>query len=255
MNLTDALAAEMPQANIRIVLVRPTHPGNIGAAARAMKNMCLTQLYVVAPERFPHPEAMARAADAAELLSRAVICATLEEAIGDCQLVVGTSSRARRIDWPALSPPECARQLTSAAEQGAVALLFGQERTGLTNKELDRCQYMVSIPVNPDSPSLNLAAAVQILAYEIYLARLEGRSVPADASDNTTVVATQEDLQRLYEHLETVLVEIGFLDPQNPRRLMRRLVRLFNRAGLDQNELNILRGMLTAVQTRRRDQA
>jgi tRNA C32,U32 (ribose-2'-O)-methylase TrmJ len=114
---------------------------------------------------------------------------------------------------------------------------------------------MVSIPVNPDSPSLNLAAAVQILAYEIYLAGREGLSVPADASDNTTVAATQEDLQRLYEHLETVLVEIGFLDPQNPRRLMRRLVRLFNRAGLDQNELNILRGMLTAVQTRRRDQA
>jgi TrmH family RNA methyltransferase len=255
MNPTTTLAAAMSRVNIRIVLVRPTHPGNIGAAARAMKNMCLTQLYVVAPERFPHPEAVARAADAADLVSQAVICSTLEEAIGDCQLVVGTSARARRIDWPALSPPECARQLTSAAERGAVALLFGQERTGLTNAELDRCQYMVSIPVNPDSPSLNLAAAVQILAYEIYLAGFESRSVPVGVTDNTTVAATQEDLQRLYEHLETVLVEIGFLDLQNPRRLMRRLVRLFNRAGLDQNELNILRGMLTAVQTRRRDQA
>ncbi len=233
--------------NIRIVLVRPTHPGNIGATARAMKTMALRTLYLVAPERFPGPEAAALAAGAEDVLGAARICRTLDEAIGDCVRVIGSSARERRIEWPCLSPAQCARQLLSDAAAAPVALLFGQERTGLTNEELDRCQYVVSIAANPDYSSLNLANAVQVLAYEIYGAYLKARDqAPGEAARAPGVTAA--DLDRLYEHLQTVLVEIGFLDPANPRLLMRRLMRLFNRAQLDANEYNILRGVLTAVQ-------
>lgn len=234
--------------SIRIVLARPTHPGNIGAAARAMKNMGLGQLALVAPERYPDPEATALAADAGDVLARAHVHATLEEAIGDCTLVIGTSARNRRIDWPALDPRACARRLVEAAAAGPVALLFGQERTGLTNDELDRCQYLVTIPTSTAYPSINLAGAVQILAYEIFTAG----GVGAQSSEaREQPLATAEEMQRLYEHLEQVLIETGFLDPANPRLLMRRLARLFGRAGLDRNELNIVRGILTSVQQHR----
>jgi TrmH family RNA methyltransferase len=233
--------------NIRIVLVRPTHPGNIGAAARAMKTMALRTLYLVAPERFPSAEAAALAAGAEDVLEAARVCATLEEAIADCVLVIGSSARERRIEWPWLSPAQCARQLLGAGACAPVALLFGQERTGLTNEELDRCQYVVSITANPDYCSLNLAHAVQVLAYEIYGAslRIQQGSLAAAAPAPEVTAA---DLDRLYQHLQTVLIEIGFLDPGNPRLLMRRLRRLFHRARLDSNEYNILRGILSAVQ-------
>jgi TrmH family RNA methyltransferase len=239
-------------ANIRIVLVRPTHPGNIGATARAMKTMCLSTLYLVAPERFPGPEATALAAGAEDVLDAARVCVTLDEAIGDCVRVIGSSARERRIEWPCLPPDQCARQLLTDAEQGPVALLFGQERTGLTNDELDRCHYVVSIAANPDYSSLNIANAVQVLAYEIYGTHLanQGRA-PGEAPAILESGVTAADLDRLYRHLETVLVEIGFLDPDNPRLLMRRLTRLFNRAQLDTNEYNILRGVLTAMQQAR----
>ncbi len=231
--------------SIRIVLSRPTHPGNIGACARAMKNMGLHALVLVAPEKFPHPEAEALAADATDVLRGARVCATLEEAVHDCQLVIGSSARNRRIDWPALDPVECAQRLLTQAPQGPAALVFGQERTGLTNDELDRCQYVVTIPTGPDYSSLNLAAAVQILTYEIFRANPDRADVSAE---NGAPLATAGELQRLYEHLEQVLIEISFLDPAKPRLLMRRLLRLFGRARLDRNELNILRGILTAVQ-------
>jgi TrmH family RNA methyltransferase len=239
----------MVPANIRIVLVRPTHPGNVGATARAMKNMSLRSLYLVEPERFPSPEAMDRAAGADDVLDSAVICASLDEALKDCHLVIGTSARPRRIEWPTLDPAAGAGRLVEGAQQGPVALLFGQERTGLLNSELDRCHFVVTIPADLAYSSLNLASAVQILAYEIYRAVLAGR--PGEAVEaREGRLASSEDMQRFYQHLAEVLQQIGFLDPDNPRYLMRRLMRLFNRAGMDDNEMNILRGILTAIQQR-----
>jgi TrmH family RNA methyltransferase len=232
--------------NIRIVLLRPTHPGNIGGAARAMKNMGLASLTLVAPEQFPHPEATARAAGAADVLERARVCETLDDALQGCHLVIGASARERRIEWPPLAPPEGAAMLRAGARRGPVALLFGQERTGLMNEELDRCRFVVTVPTDPRYPSLNLACAVQILVYEIYGAGSRVPDLPHDGHGEPA--ATVEETRLFYHHLEQVLTEINFLDPANPRLLMRRLVRLFNRAELDRNELNILRGILTAVQ-------
>lgn len=235
-------------SNIRIVLVRPTHPGNVGATARAMKNMSLRHLYLVAPEDFPSADATDRAVGADDVLENAVICASLDAALKDCHLVIGTSARQRRIEWPSLAPESCAQRLVEGAQLGPVALLFGQERTGLLNAELDRCHFVVTIPADGNYSSLNLACAVQILAYEIHRAGLSGPSAnPADAGEGGGA-ASDADMQRFYRHLEEVLQQIGFLDPANPRRLMRRLMRLFNRAALDHNEMNILRGILTAVQ-------
>ncbi len=239
----------MVPANIRIVLVRPTHPGNVGATARAMKNMAMRSLYLVEPERFPSPEATDRAAGADDVLDSAVICASLDEALKDCHLVIGTSARPRRIEWPTLDPAAGGGRRGAGAQQGPVALLFGQERTGLLNSELDRCHFVVTIPADQAYSSLNLASAVQILAYEIYRAVLAGR--PGEAMEaREGRLASSEDMQRFYQHLAEVLQQIGFLDPDNPRYLMRRLMRLFNRAGMDDNEMNILRGILTAIQQR-----
>lgn len=241
----------MVPADIRIVLVRPTHPGNVGATARAMKNMSLRSLYLIAPDNFPSPQATDRAVGADDVLQGAVICPTLDEALKDCHLVIGTSARPRYIEWPGLEPEACARRLVDGAQHGPVALLFGQERTGLLNTELDRCHFLVTIPSDKEFPSLNLACAVQILAYEIYRAILADTTAsPTEAREEGKPVG-HEDMQRFYVHLESVLRQIGFLVPENPRYLMRRLMRLFNRAGLDHNELNILRGILTSVQQNR----
>src|SRR5688500_6130480 len=209
--------------SIRIVLSRPTHPGNIGAVARAMKNMGLSDLALVAPLKYPHPEATALAVDAFDILELARIYATLEEAVSDCGLIIGSSARTRRIGWPALSTDDCARRLVTAAMQAPAALVFGQERTGLTNEELDLCQYVVTIPTSSEYPSLNLAGAVLVLAYEIFKAG----TVKSEDGRREQPQATAEELQLFYEHLERVLVRIEFLDPANPRLLMRRLIRLY----------------------------
>lgn len=239
----------MSLQNIRIVLVNPSHPGNIGAAARAMKTMCLEALYVVSPTDYLSPEAQARAAGAGEVLMRATRCESLGQALTDCRLVIGTSSRTRSIPWPALEPRDCATRLVTQAQLGAVALVFGREKIGLTNTELDLCQYVVSIPANADYGSLNLACAVQVMSYEILRASRAHEDNDVIAWHEANVpLARSEDVERFYRHLEGVLIEIGFLDPANPRKLMRRLYRLFNRVGLDENEVNILRGILTAVQ-------
>jgi tRNA (cytidine32/uridine32-2'-O)-methyltransferase len=238
----------MPIGSVRIVLSRPTHPGNIGSVARAMKNMGLSELVLVAPLKYPHPDATALAADAVDVLEQARVCATLEDAVSDCELIIGTSARSRRIGWPALDTDECARRLVSAASQAPAALVFGQERTGLTNEELDLCQYVVTIPTSAEYPSLNLAGAVLILAYEIFRARSRA---PGDDHKREQPLATAEELQLFYEHLERVLVRIEFLDPANPRLLMRRLIRLYGRTQLDRNELNILRGILTSIEQNR----
>jgi len=243
--------------NVRVVLVNTSHPGNIGGAARAMKNMGLSELVLVDPERFPDPDAVSRASGADDVLANARIVATLEEAIADCSLVLGTSARDRRIPWPVLDPRESADKVLDQLEQVAdaqIALVFGREDSGLTTDELQRCQYHVHIPSMPDFSSLNLAAAVQVLAYELRMQGLQREGAPTKMHKvETTAVfneipATAGELEQFYQHLEQVLVEIGFHDPQKPRQLMPRLRRLYGRVHLNRMEMNILRGILTETQ-------
>ncbi len=229
---------------VRIVLVRTTHPGNIGAAARAMKTMGLTELVLVAPRDFPHEEATARASGADDVLTAARVCPTLEDALVGCRLVMGTSARLRSVTWPQLEPRAAAAALLESAREGPVALLFGTEKSGLSNEELDRCQVLVNIPANPAYSSLNLGMAVQLLAYELRLAWLGDTRT---AVEREVPLARADDLERFYTHLEQVLIHTGFLDPAYPRQLMRRLRRLYARARPDEQELNILRGILSAV--------
>lgn len=235
--------------NIRVVLVGTSHPGNIGGAARAMKNMGLSRLVLVAPEDFPSGEAVARASGATDVLDAAQVVDTLEEALVGCTLVVGTSARDRRIPWPLLDPRECAvASCEQAAAGGEVALVFGREYAGLTNEELQRCQYHVHIPSNPEFSSLNLAAAVQVLAYEVRMAWLASEGQPlaqVSVADEGDEPVTADELESFYRHLEQALVEIGFLDPLRPRHLMSRLRRLYGRSSVSKLEMNILRGILT----------
>jgi TrmH family RNA methyltransferase len=231
-------------SRIRIVLVGTTHPGNIGAVARAMHNMALARLYLVRPKFFPHEEASARAAGADALLENAVVCPSLAQAVGDCTLVIGASARERSIELPPLAPPACAEQALAHAAQGEVALVFGPEHSGLSNADLDLCQRRVVIPSNPAFPSLNLAAAVQVLTYELYRRAAE----PPAAPEPLSPPATHAQVERLFEHLEQVLERIRFLRLSNPQRGMRRLRALVNRAAPDQNEVQILRGILSAAE-------
>ncbi|MBO3274936.1 tRNA (cytosine(32)/uridine(32)-2'-O)-methyltransferase TrmJ [Pseudomonas schmalbachii] len=240
---------------IRVVLVNTSHPGNIGGTARAMKNMGLSRLVLVEPEDFPSSEAVARASGATDILDSAVVVQTLEEALTGCSLVLGTSARDRRIPWPLLDPRECATTSLQHVEQGGeVALVFGREYAGLTNEELQRCQFHVHIPSNPDFSSLNLATAVQVLAYEVRMAWLaaEGRPTKVEKLETTAMLnsmpVTADELERFYAHLEQTLVDIGFLDPEKPRHLMSRLRRLYGRSGVSKLEMNILRGILTETQ-------
>src|SRR6185503_19065771 len=209
------------------------------------KTMCLTELTLVNPAEFPHPDASARASGAVDVLEQARVVATLDEAISGCALIAGTSARQRGLGPPVLSPRECMERLHAVDAAGQeTALLFGRERTGLTNEELARCHILVNIPSNPEYSSLNIAAAVQVLGYESMLAR---GAVPA-AGDSEEAPATAEEMEKLYEHIESAALETGFLDPENPKHLMRRIRRLFNRARPVQNEVHILRGLLSALQ-------
>ena len=234
--------------NIRVVLVNTSHPGNIGGAARAMKNMGLTRLVLVDPNVFPSPEADARASGADDILRGAQVVPTLEEALVGCGLVLGTSARDRSLPWPMLDPRGCGGKSIESAAQGLeVALVFGREHAGLTNDELQRCHFHVHIPSNPDFSSLNLAAAVQVLAYEVRMAWLAAE--PAEkAAQAAPDLATMDEMERFYGHLESALVDIGFLDPQKPKHLMARLRRLFGRSAVDRSEMSILRGILTETQ-------
>lgn len=234
--------------NIRIVLANTTHPGNIGGVARAMKNMGLTRLYLVAPEKFPDEQAVWRAAAAGDLLDSAVITATVEEAIGDCQFVVGTSARERRIPWPLLDPRQCAARIDAVCGREQVAIMFGREDRGLTNEELQLCNLHLHIPTSDAYSSLNLAMAVQIVCYELRMLLVQDQ-LPATADEQwDTPFCTLENLERFYLHLEQTLTAIEFLDPAAPRQLMARLRRLYGRVRLDEMELNILRGILTETQ-------
>jgi TrmH family RNA methyltransferase len=237
--------------NIRIVLSNTSHPGNIGAAARAMKTMELSRLYLVNPKKYPDAEATARASGADDLLAQATLCDDIDAAIAGCQLVIGASARSRRIPCPVIDPASCAQQAVAESAQGEVAILFGCERSGLSNAEIDRCQSLVQIPSNPVYGSLNLASAVQIIGYEILVAQRQTARSSVETALPEHVPAAAEELQRYFEHLESVLVKLEFLDPDNPRKLMRRLRRLYNRARPDENEINILRGVLSATERER----
>jgi len=235
--------------NIRIVMVNTSHPGNIGATARAMKNMGLQSLYLVEPKVFPSAEATSRASGADDLLAQAVVCDSLDEALAGCTLVVGASARLRSISWPQLDPRQCAAKVVEECVDAPVAVVFGREHSGLTNAELSRCHYLVNIPTNPEYPSLNIAAAIQVIAYEVRMTQEVGGEVVAAKSKSDEVeLATMEEVEQFYQHLEEVMVASGFLDPAKPKFLMHRLRRVYNRARLEKQELNILRGILTAVQ-------
>lgn len=231
-------------SQFKIVLVETTNPGNIGAAARAMKNMRIGNLCLVAPRVFPSADATARAAGANDILRSVEICETLEQAIADCRIVLGASARDRTISWPELTPRECAEKFVAPEFDSArIAIVFGRESSGLKNHELDLCHYLLRIPCNPDFSSLNVAAAVQVVCYELFMASgyTEDRQIGDRGSDP---LATNEQMEAFYRHLYQTLEDIGFLHPDKSRSIMRRLRRIFNRTHLDIKELDILRGIL-----------
>ncbi|MEA1050259.1 TrmJ/YjtD family RNA methyltransferase [Lamprobacter modestohalophilus] len=313
--LSEARPSKMQLSRVRFVLVEPSLSANIGAVARAMKTMGLTQLMLVRPQQAIDAEALARAAGADDLLARAQVCDSLTEALSGCRLVIGSSARARSLAWPEVDPAGCAAQLLQESVQGEVALLLGRERSGLTNDELSHCHFLTRIATNPDYSSLNIAAAAQVFAYELRRTALQwqaeaalkgeqrlaagGVSAPAsapepadadagvaiglraeaglqaevqaqaqtparalgrdpalelsrDERDERADLATADEMAGFYGHLEQTLAEIGFADPAQSGTLRRRLRRLFNRARPDRTELNILRGILSAVEGRKR---
>jgi tRNA (cytidine32/uridine32-2'-O)-methyltransferase len=246
-------------SNIRIVLVETSHAGNIGSAARAMLNMGLTQLWLVKPRHWPSQEAVSMAVSAVGILDTAVVVDSLEAAVADCHVVIGTSARLRTMPIPLLDPAEAAGKVLSLPQSQQVALVFGREISGLTNEELHRCHYHVHIPVNPDYSSLNLAAAVMVLCYELRktaLSQAETPPLPAilngnkldDGGEWDQEPATAEELDRYLAHLELVLIRLDFHKPQYKRPLMRRLRRLYQRLQLDKMEVSVLRGILTSIE-------
>jgi tRNA (cytidine32/uridine32-2'-O)-methyltransferase len=242
----------VPLTAIRIVLVEPSHPGNIGAVARAMKNMALSDLVLVRPKAFPHPEASARASGADDLLARARVADSVAEAVADVGFVAATTSRPRDQNFRALDLHEAAQRIFTMSARGPAAVLFGAERTGLTNEELALAHLLIRIPANPDYPSLNLAMAVQLTTYELFRAA-GSPAASRPLSEPTVPLAPGADLERFYAHLQQVMDEVEFKDrTPGGTHLMTRIRRLFQRCEMDQNEVNILRGILTSVQQKRR---
>ncbi|MBV9346022.1 MAG: RNA methyltransferase [Gammaproteobacteria bacterium] len=236
---------------IRIVLVAPSHPGNIGAVARAMKNMDLAELVLVQPRAFPHPEASARASGADDVLTAARTVGSVAAALEGCGLVAATTARERDQYFRVLDVRTAAPRIVAAAQTAPVAILFGAERTGLTNQDLEQAHLLIRIPASARYPSLNLGMAVLLVGYELF--RAGGGLVAPATAPPAAALASPEELERLYAHLAQVLEEVDFRDrTQSGTHLMARLRRLLQRAELDQNEANILRGILTAVQGRRR---
>ena len=231
---------------VRIVLVEPSHPGNIGSVARAMKNMALADLVLVRPRSFPHPDAVALAAGADDVLAAARVVDTVADAVADCAFVAGTTSRPRNLTWEFATPRETATRIEALPDGARAALLFGSERFGLANEDLKYCALLVRIPANPAYSSLNLAMSVQLLSYELFVARER----PVAKQQWEAPPAQAEELEHFYAHLGLVLEEIEFEDRTG--YLMERLRRLFNRTGLDKNEINLLRGILSAVTGKRR---
>ncbi|MEM5527321.1 tRNA (cytosine(32)/uridine(32)-2'-O)-methyltransferase TrmJ [Gammaproteobacteria bacterium AS21] len=236
----------MTLQNIRIVLINTFHPGNIGAAARALKNMGLTNLYLVDPVDYPHPEATSRAAGAQDVLDQAVVVKTLDEAIGDCQLVIGTSARNRTFDLPLLDVKQGAQKALSEAGDANVAIIFGRESKGLLNEELQKCNFHLFIPTNPEYPVLNISQAIQIVCYEIWLNNQQ--QVPA--SKDARAYPSQQDMDFFYQHLDSTLRAAHFLVPQHEGNAMQKLQRFFNRARPEKVELGMLRGVLSSIEKR-----
>jgi TrmH family RNA methyltransferase len=246
---------------IRVVMVNTSDSGNLGSAARAMKTMGFRDLCLVAPLDPPTTaKAVSRASGAADILHYARIVDTLDDAIADCQLVVGASARMRTIPWPLLTPASLGQIVEEAPAGTRVAILFGREDSGLTNEELQRCHYHVTIPGNPDYCVLNVSQAIQVICYQLRQSLVEAprqsqgaRDVLGEAMETwDSPLAAQQDMERFFEHFEAVMLELDFFDPNNPRQLLTRVRRLFNRARLDQREVNVLRGVLTAMQKRLR---
>lgn len=239
----------MESVDLKFVLVETSHPGNIGGAARAMKNMCLQQLALVNPKRYPSADATSRASGADDILMHATVHETVDQALEGCAFVVGTSARPRGLYIPELTPKQCAEKILTESREGRVAVLFGREDSGLSNSELDRCNVLMRIPTSQEYASLNLAAAVQVLAYELMLQRGDAPlQRPIGEGERRYPLASADQMEGLFSHIEETIIATEFLDPENPRQVMRRLRRLFNRADVDQNEINILRGILTSVQ-------
>jgi tRNA/rRNA methyltransferase len=235
------MKATGPLSRIRVVLARPSHPGNIGAAARAMKTMGIARLSLVRPKRFPDPDARAMAKGALDVLQSARVCADLDEALAGTTFSVAMSARRRELSHAPIAARAAARELVAAARSDEVAVVFGNETVGLTNREIMRCSCLARIPASEEYASLNLAQAVQVMAYEARLAALEPGPAPVEGER-----ASHEEMEKLYVQLERSLAASGFLHPRDPRKLMDRLRRLFARAKLEKVEINILRGMLAA---------
>ncbi len=231
---------------IRIVLVETSHPGNIGAVARAMKNMCLARLVLVNPKRFPDAEADARASGAQDLLQGALVVNSLQEAVADCSLVIGSSARQRSSLWTVMDPHASAKMAMRHARSDEVAIVFGRESSGLTAEELDRCTHLVHIPANPEYSSLNIAMAVQVISYELRM--LELADSADDVSEPQGLPASAQQMEGFFLHLQQALHDIGFLQPGREGKIMQRLRRLFHRAAPDEREVNILRGILSSAQ-------
>lgn len=232
---------------INIVLVEPSHPGNVGATARAMKTMGFSRLVLVNPKSFPHPQAIALSAGAEDILENAVVVQTLEEAIAESVLVVGTSARFRSLSWPLKTVRHWVEEISVAPLQGPLSILFGAERIGLTNEQLHQCHSHIWIPTNPEYSSLNLASAVQLICYELRQGLMNQEKEKISLCVPTVPKATAQELEGFFKHLETILYHTHFLDPAQPKQLIGRLRRLFFRADLDIQEVNILRGILSAV--------
>ncbi|WP_337009637.1 tRNA (cytosine(32)/uridine(32)-2'-O)-methyltransferase TrmJ [Pantoea sp. AS142] len=240
--------------NIRIVLVETSHTGNMGSVARAMKTMGLTNLYLVNPLVKPDSQAISLAAGASDVIGEAKIVDSLDEAIAGCSLVVGTSARSRSLPWPMLDARECGVKSVEEGLQAPVALVFGRERVGLTNEELQKCHYHVAIQANPEYSSLNLAMAVQIIAYEVRMAWLQAQeqaSPPPQYEESPYPLV--DDLERFYQHMEQMMLNSGFIREANPGQVMSKLRRLYTRARPERDELNILRGMLSSFEKRKND--
>ncbi|WP_028773065.1 tRNA (cytosine(32)/uridine(32)-2'-O)-methyltransferase TrmJ [Shewanella waksmanii] len=230
-------------SNIRVVLVGTSHPGNIGSTARAMKTMGLSTLYLAEPKVEPDGHSVALAAGASDILKHAVTVDSLTDAIADCSLVIATSARSRTLDWPMLDPRQAGEKLVGAALEGPVAIVFGRENNGLTNEELQKCNYHVAIPANPEYTSLNLAQAVQIICYEARVAHLNLTPETVE----TTEYPLAKEQENFFGHLERTLLSTGFIVKQHPGQVMTKLRRLFSRARIESAEMNILRGILTSV--------
>lgn len=240
----------MSLSNIRIVLIQTSHPGNIGSTARAMKTMGLSDLCLVNPKRFPDPQANVMSSNAEDILETADVVDSLQQAVADCHIIIGTSARHERtLTWNTFNPRHCGEFIgKNLSKNKKIALVFGRERSGLTNEELSLCHHLVHIPTNPDYSSLNVASAVQILSYEC---RMGSADIQASSHNLNEEIISAKDMDGFYQHLEKALIDVEFLDPDNPRYLMPRMRRMYGRIDVTRSELSLLRGMLSAFEGRK----